>query len=691
MKITPISSPKTAVNKTNNKKSTNRVLSFKNYSSIPVYDFSVQYVKPKINSIYENYDIAKKIFRKNIEDGKGIFGSTDNLEELMQNDTIRRNVVVFFAEYSKEKMDEIASKKIVSIDCVKEYEALKQVNDFFSDFVQLWPEDEINNRANVQIQKSLAFAGNMTKQQEKECSYIVHAFSAGCGLVSAAMGEGAAVGADTLILRPAQFLMFSIMANKLNVPAIPSLEYYLKEMCQGATLGVGGAKLITSWLGIAGHTASAVTGTSIATGGASNAAITGGVRAVNATLSMLITEKMGRGYIRRVKENRMTFKDQTIEMGGYFLARGIFAHETPFSQLNGIDFKDASSPELIKDALLKMPEGYQKTASGLIKILAKDALNTGELFVGNFALTLIASQEKDPKKIKEMASKIFRQCMIQTVCYEFANTAVKGSISKEATEAIKDMQENLAKYPEVYRVIINKEHEFFEQINIDTLKSDAFTNQFVNRTFVTNLSRFCKEAVREVEYAWVNRNGAKNQAELIKAIDEKRREQEKGKQIDSSLTPEEKAEYERAIQELQDILDRQKQIMTMRDNFGYGRIAGYENEKEILTQKFITPLSLQETSLQSKIPNAFLLYGPTGVGKSELVKAVAEQGKCRLVQFSDADSIEELNKFLEQQIKRAKNSDRHFVIQIDEFDEFGSDDELSDFFLNLLISALKII
>lgn len=661
------------------------------YDYINPYQYTtpVIYYMPQTHSIYEDYDTAKDIFKDNIAQGMGIFGDdSDNIEELMDNDRIRRNVVKFFSEYSSEEIDKIDKKKIVSIDELNYREGLKEVNQFFGEFLESWPESELPKDNYYSIpQKMLAFAGNMKPEDEKICKNIVHAFSLACGGVSAAMGEGAAIGADTPILRTAQLAMFSIMAYYLKVPPVPSAEYYLKEMCQGATLGVGGAKLVTSWLGIAGHAAVGATGASVATGGGANAAISGGVKAVNGSLSALITEKMGKGYIRRVKENRMTFKDQTLELGSYFLARGILAHENPLSQLYKVDFKDASSPELIKDAILKMPDGYQKATSGLLKILARNSLSVGELFVGNFGLTMLATREKDPKKLKKAASEIFRNCLIQTVSYELANTMVKAEVSKEASETILDMQKNLEKYPEVYRIIINKEHEFFENINIDTLKYDEFINQFTNKVFVNNLSRFCREMIREVQYTWVDRKRGKNLKDIIDAFKKADDASQKGKKINASITDKEKEEFKRAMDEMKKILAIQADYMGAKDNFGYGRIGGYEDVKSALTESLISPLSLQNTSIAAPIPKAILLYGPTGVGKTELAKAVAEQGKCKLIPFDDVETTTELKEWLDDKFIEAKNASRHYIIQIDEFDDFCEDKETAKVFEDYIKKA----
>lgn len=648
---------------------------------------------------YEDYDSAEKLFRKNLKQGKPIFGNLDNLS-LLSNDKVRRNLIEFLPKYAQEQLDKIDKNDPNNTEQIK---SLTEIRDFFNEFREVWPVEKENNeqvnelytyipRTIVQPARKIAFAGGMTREDEKHCKNVVHGFSTACALVSAALGEGAAVGADTPILRCLQFMMFGIMADYLKVPALPSLEYYTKEMFAGATLGVGGAKLVTSWLGIGAHTASAATGASVATGGASDAVITGGVRAVNSSLSLLITEKMGRGYVRRVKNNQMTFKNQTIETASYFIGRGLLTGNNPFEQLVHVDFKDAACPELIKEALENIPMETQETLSVFLGIAKDLTTRAGTMFGIGMATDLILMKDKNPEKIKQHAKEIFKQSFINAVVYEICDLTVESTITKEATETVKDIQENLEKYPDVYKVFVDAEHEFFERINIDTLKYDAFTNQFKNRTFVHNFANWSNNVVREFSDAWRNRKRKTQAQEMKKAQDAIKSEQKKNDEIKSKLSKEDEMEILASIEEYSKILEQQKQYFEKKDNFGYGKIAGYEKVKEILAQKFILPVSTQGTNLDLEVPSAILFYGPTGVGKTELTKALAEQAKCALPKFEPSDNEEELLRDLEEARQKAISKNRRTVLRIDEFDEFGSNPKLAKIFSDFIekCSADKI-
>ena len=89
------------------------------------------------------------------------------------------------------------------------------------------------------------------------------------------------------------------------------------------------------------------------------------------------------------------------------------------------------------------------------------------MFTINFAVDLFSTNEKDPQKIAARAKSIARQTLINAAIYQLCDVTVEHNITKEAAETIKDIQENLEKYPEVYHTVINAEHEFFEKVNVN--------------------------------------------------------------------------------------------------------------------------------------------------------------------------------------------------------------------------------
>ncbi|MCD7780001.1 MAG: AAA family ATPase, partial [Candidatus Gastranaerophilales bacterium] len=301
-------------------------------------------------------------------------------------------------------------------------------------------------------------------------------------------------------------------------------------------------------------------------------------------------------------------------------------------------------------------------------------------------LTLLTTKEKDPDKLKKYAHLLFKQALIQTIVYDVCDFAVEGQITKETTDTIKALQEDLEKYPEVFRTFKNAEYEFFEQINLDTLSTDAFTNQFKNKNFIYNLSRLCREFIREIEIKWITRNRNTQIKDLDKVKSDLIKEMQNQNNT-KKLSAEEQKEIDAAIEELTKTLLEQQKYFKSQKGFGYERIAGYEKEKEIFTQKFILPVSLAGSDIEAKAPGAILLYGPTGVGKTALTRAIAEQAKCKFLPFKDADTVEELAKRLEELKKDAEDSNLHTVIKIDEFDDYGSDPEAAKLFKEFIQEA----
>lgn len=64
---------------------------------------------------------------------------------------------------------------------------------------------------------------------------------------------------------------------------------------------------------------------------------------------------------------------------------------------------------------------------------------------------------------------------------------------------------------------------------------------------------------------------------------------------------------------------------------GFSRIAGYEEEKDILEKHFIKEIKKEKLGEKAQVPGSVLFFGPTGNGKSTFAKAFAEETGCKLV------------------------------------------------------------
>lgn len=597
-----------------------------NYINQP-HTISTTYYTPKIRSIFESYDAAKNIFKENIKNEKGIFGDNSNIEELMSNDRIRRNVVKFLSEYSKEEIDRIDKKKTLSIDELEYRKGLTEVNQFFSEFLELWPENELHKENYYEIKpKMLAFAGNLSEKDEKHCKNVVHFYSAVCSAISATMGEGAAIGRDTPFLRAAQFMMFAELANYMKVPSLPSIEYYTKEMFVGSTLGVRGAEVAIALLGLGGHAASVATGTTLATGGSSDKAITAGVRGVNGVLSGLITEKMGRGYIKRVKQNRMTFKDQSFELINYFSSMALLDYSDARTGQIGKSIAEAKDPDLIKKAIMKMPKNTLKTTSALMELL-KDTTDTGKaLFLQNCCIKLLLYKKIDKETSKKIIKESLEEAVLQSIFYSLGNEIIYESIKNTSQGSIKNLKEALSECPEVFRTFINKEHDFFEKLDIDIIDSKSFVNQFKDKKFSRNLSVFIKDSARDIINGYTEAQNKKLAG------------------------------------------------MEYLDN-----ISGYKNTKKIILDNFVNKIP----------PSSILLYGVSSNSNKEIAKIILNLTNSSYVEIDNPDRIEELRQILKSHKNESENNRKSILIYVENYDEFYDNNEVNNTFKQFMNECKK--
>ncbi len=126
------------------------------------------------------------------------------------------------------------------------------------------------------------------------------------------------------------------------------------------------------------------------------------------------------------------------------------------------------------------------------------------------------------------------------------------------------------------------------------------------------------------------------------------------------------------------------------------RIAGYFDVKDQLRKEFITPLIASKTDPSVKLPNAVVLYGATGVGKTEMLRGIEEE--CRAVanvvhfpmSTSNKDFKDVINSILAEARATHKDHKKRTILLIDEAEKymcmspnqarrFGSEFEADDF------------
>jgi len=164
-------------------------------------------------------------------------------------------------------------------------------------------------------------------------------------------------------------------------------------------------------------------------------------------------------------------------------------------------------------------------------------------------------------------------------------------------------------------------------------------------------------------------------------------------------------EYQQSVKR-QEIDIRRKALLAYS---GFSQLAGYDYEKGTLREGFIDSVDDEKAGIVPciKIPNAILLYGPTGCGKTTFANALMDETGCNLEKISchGFSQNDKENKLIEQLIGYKKydeygnkikikglldvaqenflNTKIRTIILIDEFDRFFGKDVTSKFIKTL--------
>lgn len=126
------------------------------------------------------------------------------------------------------------------------------------------------------------------------------------------------------------------------------------------------------------------------------------------------------------------------------------------------------------------------------------------------------------------------------------------------------------------------------------------------------------------------------------------------------------------------------------NNKSFSRIAGYQEEKDLLQKYFIDEIKREQSGETVEIPDSILFYGPTGMGKSTFYKAFAETSDCNLINFKfnnlkdSKTNFERLKNIAIEAEEHYQNTKQRSIIYIDEITRITSSkteviDEMKDF------------
>lgn len=126
---------------------------------------------------------------------------------------------------------------------------------------------------------------------------------------------------------------------------------------------------------------------------------------------------------------------------------------------------------------------------------------------------------------------------------------------------------------------------------------------------------------------------------------------------------------------------------------GFNRIAGYDNIKQFLKNKFLLPIQRFNAGEITELPNMILLYGPKGCGKTLFSKAIADETKCNVINIELTLDKEQDFLNLEKAVEDAKNQYNkegiYSIIHIDELDGFISDETYKPRELQNIVNSLS--
>lgn len=224
--------------------------------------------------------------------------------------------------------------------------------------------------------------------------------------------------------------------------------------------------------------------------------------------------------------------------------------------------------------------------------------------------------------------------------------------------------------------------ELDQMISIESSMAQAYQQNFTNYEFDNNELIGKLEALKILQHNLYT--DCKRFADDIKAMvtsipnqSEKNKILSEIADVSSQYYQEEIDNIEKSILFVNKILKFNEILFRKTSQRGFNRIAGYENIKNFLNQKFVCPIKYIGTDKKQSIPNMILFYGPKGCGKTLFANALADETNCNVIKLELTLDFNNDFKNLQNAIKEAKNTyeikGKHSIIHIDEIDGFLSD------------------
>lgn len=613
----------------------------------------------------QNYNFASKYYNDRLNNNLPLIENFDLLSKVLSNNKAKQVLFTFFAERAKSEAKILKQKKNLTDIEKQQIIAYEEIINSFSSINEYKSPHEISFKSGNINRKP----NTLTSEQRKKSHFIIHGASAACGGISAAMGEGAAVGADTPLLMGIQYGMFRGLQEVLGITMLDHINYIIRQYMMGHILGIQGAKILISWLGIAGHASS---------GGTASVPVTAGVRAINATLSTALTEKMGWGYISTYEKDNMKFIKQGIQTAIYCVGASLFGQgaETVLDYVN---------PDHIQTALEAIPQDNLSAMGNVIRFLNNNIHGDrfAFMFVADVAQKVLFAKDKTTKE--EIKNSI-KTALLNTIIFDLIDYGYGEVITEDTQKTVNRIAEEFKNNPSVWKEFENSQQKMFAELDLDNLSVHEFQQKFKDKRFIYTLTMISREATREVTDKWKKRNFVKLRQERNDVVNGDTKVKKHSNVIDNKISSNDITEIALFLEQIkQDVA--QKKINVNHSNIGLAKIAGYDSTKKILNNIYLLPCSIEQCGNKVEIPGAILFYGPSGTGKTTLGRAIAEEGsRLKMPKRSiDIRNCKQLTDWLKEtgedaQVKFEKDN-RRTVVQLNEFSKFenASDDEINNF------------
>lgn len=128
-------------------------------------------------------------------------------------------------------------------------------------------------------------------------------------------------------------------------------------------------------------------------------------------------------------------------------------------------------------------------------------------------------------------------------------------------------------------------------------------------------------------------------------------------------------------EKIRNIEEIHKKMNEITNEKGFGKLAGYSNEKEILMHLVGNSIILEKDGQAVNVPNSILFFGPKGNGKTLFAESFAEQLDCNCIKIentlNDYENIKNLNDIALKAQENFEKTGVRTILHIDEFDDYA--------------------